>query len=100
MDISLIILAFIIAFLATLLFKYIKSKTNTSTYVDVDEKKNEIIKNYENLIRKELLEVEKNQRKQKKLELIKYINSELSRNIYFEKNEIKPIINRLIAIEV
>lgn len=63
----------------------------------VEAKKEEIISSYENQMREILLkhQEDENMRTAKKTELLKQISKELSTNIFFDKPEVRDIIQKL-----
>lgn len=84
--------------LFTVLFFYFKAKKVRdikSKYI----KKSEIIKAYED----ELLEILKNSNQDDKvslkIEFLKKVNQELALNIFFEKDEIKKVLEKLSKME-
>lgn len=70
--------------------------TRKKNYRNIEEKKELIIQDYENKM-KGLLQKEQNSQEHKVM-LLKQINSELSRNIYFDQQEIKVILRHLSSI--
>ena len=63
----------------------------------VESKKEEIITGYENKMREVLLAYpeDDNMRTTKKTELLKQVSKELSTNIFFDKPEVRDIIQKL-----
>ena len=59
-------------------------------------KKEEIIKDYKQKLEKELNQFANNElRMKQKMVLLKQYNDELSRNIFFDENEVKELISEL-----
>jgi uncharacterized membrane-anchored protein YhcB (DUF1043 family) len=68
----------------------------------VSDKKQEIIDNYKKRLKTELSVFKNNQEKlnKYKIALLKDISQELSRNIFFEKDEIKSVIKELASMPI
>lgn len=64
-----------------------------------DEKRSEIIENYKSMLEASLKDFDKDEkmRKDKKIMLLKEYSQELSKNIFFDNDEIKEIILELSA---
>lgn len=92
--IVLILLGFVYLLFQT---RSLPKKTN-----DTKHKKEDIIKNYKKRLKSELVIFKNNPQKLQKYKivLLKEISNELSRNIYFDKSEIKAIIQELAAVEI
>jgi hypothetical protein len=86
-----IVLSVTIAFVA--IFILIRTKKRNSP----TQSKADIIQRYKQKLKSELSNHQDNQElyKQKKMQLLKAISIELSRNIFFEKDEIPAIITQL-----
>ncbi len=69
--------------------------TRKKNYRSTEEKKEQIIQEYEKQM--QILNT-KPDSQQQKIKLLKQINSEISRNIYFDQNEIKIILHHLAQI--
>ena len=74
------------------IFYWLSRKKN---YRSTEEKKEQIIQEYEKQL--QILNTKQNSQEQK-IKLLKQINSELSRNIYFDQSEIKIILHHLAHI--
>ena len=63
-------------------------------------KKEEIIKEYEEKMKKIILtyQGDANTLRQKQNEFLRQVNRELSRNIFFEADEIKSVLERLLKV--
>ena len=85
-----------IAFLLGVIYFTIKGKSSVDVKTKA-QKKAEIITQYKDKLQKELepLKDEKNQRIRKKTKLLQEFSAELSRNIFFDKDEIRTIISEL-----
>lgn len=71
--------------------------TRKKNYRSIEEKKELIIQEYEKQMQNILQN--SNNTQETKINLLKQINSELSRNIYFDQNEIKAILQHLSALD-
>lgn len=71
--------------------------TRKKNYRNIEEKKELIIQEYEKQMQNILQNP--NHSQESKINLLKQINSELSRNIYFDQNEIKAILQHLSALD-
>jgi len=72
-------------------------KTNTSKIRPTANKKQDIIDGYKKRLHHELLQFDGDQEtiKSKRSSLLKEFNAELSRNIFFDKDEIREVILKL-----
>ena len=93
------ILAVGIAVVFVLLKKDI-GKAKSQNIKDSGIKKEEIIKEYEKKMKKIILTYQNdaNTLRQKQNEFLQQVNSELSRNIFFEADEIKSVLERLLKV--
>lgn len=90
-----IILFFILPALTFLIFKRINVKHNSNIL-----KKSELVKKYEYEMLKLIVKYEKDKNllQRKKTRFLKQTNYELQNNIFFNENEIKRIIEKLISL--
>lgn len=66
---------------------------------DILQKKLEIINEYETTLQKLLVQTSSSQEKKSiKIEFLKKVNNELSRNIYFDSSELPNIMQRLASL--
>ena len=96
------ILAIILSAFATYVYLYLKKNSGKEAILKKEIKsKQELIEDY----KKELLFILDKYKANKELQLkekfifLKRVNSELSMNIFFEKEEIKDFINELARLE-
>lgn len=87
---------FVVIFLVTLVVAYIILRKANHKLKSEHQKKSEIIKQYEDEL-KDLLKNSQNQVEIKK-EFLKKCNDELSRNIFFTKEEASQLLQRLAQI--
>lgn len=94
-----LVIVIMLAGILSILFAVFKQKkiNKKSSYI----KKSEIIEKYKNRLEDELSTVsDSNELNEKRVKILKEINLELSKNIFFEKSEIPTIIKELAAHKI
>ncbi len=89
---------FIVVFLSTLVAGYVLVGRRKYNKKQASVKKEEIILSYENKLKNILDKTDDENKVQEKTNFLKSCNDELSRNIYFDKDEIKDILANLAKL--
>lgn len=97
MDKIILIIVVIILFIVLYFFSKPKKAVRTQA-----QTKSQIIQNYKDKLDKELHIYVQNDKKllQERTKLVKLIASELNRNVFFDENEVRSIIQELISYEI
>ena len=82
----------VFAVIAIIILYFLFGKDLKQKFQSADDKKESIIKEYEDSLKSELSGLEGDEKNMKKKELLVKFNSELSRNIFFNSDEVKEII--------
>lgn len=94
---SFIIIALIVVTILFVLFLYAMKNGKQQNVRDVNLTKDEIIENYINRMKEVLVSNADNKESliKEKSKLLREINSELSRNIFFDEEEAKELLSKL-----
>lgn len=89
---------FVVVFFLSLIVVILLVKQRKKNIKQSAVKKDEIIKDYERQLKQLLQDNSKENQIKIKTTFLKKVNDELSRNIYFDKTEIKTVIDKLLKI--
>jgi len=85
-------------FLLSIIVAFFLIKQRKKNVREVHRKKDLIIQEYKNQLKELLEKSPKENRAKVKTDFLKKCNEELSRNIYFEHNEIHTVLNKLLKV--
>ena len=85
-------------FLLSIIIAFFLIKKKKKNVREVYKKKDLIVQDYKNQLKELLENSPKEDRAKIKTDFLKKCNEELSRNIYFEHNEIHTVLNKLLKI--